>query len=98
MCIGRFSLVFFILIPGKKKKIIFSACTYSCIFLTSCRVSLPSQCRLPDPKTEGRRRLGQSISEEVARKACAHWGDAVDQCVFDVMATGDLEYAQEAAF
>ena len=57
----------------------------------------PTQCRLPGPKAESHRRLGQSIAEETARKACAHWGDAIEQCVYDVMATGDLEYAVAGA-
>ena len=58
----------------------------------------PTQCRLPEPKSESRRRLGQSIAEETARKACAGWGDAIDNCIFDVMATGDLELAEAGAY
>ena len=48
----------------------------------------------PPPATEGRR-LGESISDEAAEKACAHLtGDLFDNCVFDVQALADLEAAE----
>jgi len=60
----------------------------------------PAQCTMPSPEREGRRRrrLGETVAMETAEKACAHWGDQKDQCVFDVMAVGDLELAQAGAF
>ena len=67
------------------------------IFETIRQPQFPTQCRLPVAKAQSRR-LGESIAEETARKACASWGGAIEQCVYDVMATGDLEYAEAGAF
>lgn len=51
-------------------------------------------CKLPPPKTEKRRRLGASITEEAAAKACEHVG-AEDRefCIYDVLATNDFDMA-----
>lgn len=48
---------------------------------------------MPAPKDISSRRLGESIAESAAEKACAHWGDQKDQCVFDVLAMNDIEVA-----
>ena len=54
----------------------------------------PNVCQIPTPRaSSGRRRLGESMARSAAEKACAHWGDAMKLCVFDVMATGDLDVA-----
>ena len=54
----------------------------------------PMQCTIPTAATtEGRRRLGESIAREAAEKACEHWEDMKEQCVFDIMAAGDLDLA-----
>jgi hypothetical protein len=56
----------------------------------------PEVCTMPSAKSAAkiRRRLSESSHEELAaEKACAHWGEGKDDCVFDVMATGDLEIA-----
>lgn len=61
----------------------------------------PDACVLPDAvKKQGRRRLGEaSISKEAAEHACAHWEEETrNQCIHDVMATGDLELADAGAF
>lgn len=57
----------------------------------------PQLCSLPEP-AKASRRLGESIAREAADKACDHLGDGdvKDMCVFDVLATGDLEVAQAA--
>ena len=49
-----------------------------------------SRCQMPSLTTKQQRRLGESISEEAAQIACAHVEDSFEQCVYDVIATGDL--------
>jgi len=58
------------------------------------------QCLMPSAAKDARRRLGESISVEAATKACEKLGvrGAVDACVYDVIATGDLSVAQAGAF
>jgi hypothetical protein len=61
----------------------------------------PQKCTLPPPQTTSmlRRRLsGSSVDVLSAAKACAHWGHGMDACVFDVLATGDLEMAVVGAY
>lgn len=61
----------------------------------------PSQCIMPDSETQEirGRRLGESHAREAAEKACAHWdADIRDACIFDVIATGDLDAASAGAF
>ena len=57
----------------------------------------PTVCTLPSPKqtSQLRRRLAATSSDEqlAAEKACEHWGEGKDDCVFDVLATGDLGMA-----
>jgi len=55
------------------------------------------ECVLPTPATDSSRRLGESISEEAAEIACAK-STAFEQCIYDVIATGDLEAATAGAF
>lgn len=43
-------------------------------------------------------RLGETVAQSVAEAACAHAGDSIEQCVYDVMATGDLELAQGGVY
>jgi hypothetical protein len=47
-----------------------------------------------------RRRLTESssVDELAAERACEHWGEGMDDCVFDVLATGDLEMAMVGAY
>jgi hypothetical protein len=61
----------------------------------------PQVCTLPPPKLVSRlrRRLLESTIEELAaEKACAHWGEGKDDCIFDVLATGDLEMAMAGSY
>jgi hypothetical protein len=62
----------------------------------------PQVCTLPPPATESRglrRRLSESTVEELAaEKACAHWGEGKDDCIFDVLTTGDVEMAMAGAY
>jgi hypothetical protein len=62
----------------------------------------PMECTLPPPMeaSQLRRRLleSSSVDELVAEKACDHWGEGKDDCVFDVLTTGDLEMAVVGAY
>jgi parallel beta-helix repeat protein len=63
----------------------------------------PQKCTMPTPKTTDmlRRRLLEtsSVDELAAEKACEHWGEqGKDDCVFDVLRTGDLEMAKVGAY
>jgi hypothetical protein len=56
----------------------------------------PIVCTMPPPMQVSqlrRRLLESSVDELAAEKACEHWGDGKDDCVFDVLATSDLEMA-----
>jgi hypothetical protein len=59
-------------------------------------------CKLPPPTeaSQLRRRLleSSSVSQLAAEKACEHWGEGKDDCVFDVLTTGDLEMAVVGAY
>jgi cysteine-rich repeat protein len=64
----------------------------------------PDACTMPTPvqakASQRRRRLSESSSDAqvAAEKACAHWGEGKDDCVFDVLTTGDLEMAMVGAY
>jgi hypothetical protein len=62
----------------------------------------PNVCTMPTPvqASQLRRRLSESssVDELAAEKACAHWGEGKDDCVFDVLTTGDLEMALVGAY
>jgi hypothetical protein len=62
----------------------------------------PQACTIPPPAEESRglrRRLSESSIEELgAEKACAHWGEGKDDCIFDVLTTGDLEMATAGSY
>jgi hypothetical protein len=62
----------------------------------------PMECTKPTPMqtSQLRRRLSESspIAELAAEKACEHWGEGKDDCVFDVLTTGDLEMAVVGAY
>jgi hypothetical protein len=60
-------------------------------------------CTLPPPMktSQLRRRLSESsssVDQLAAEKACEHWGEGKDDCVFDVLTTGDLEMAVVGAY
>jgi hypothetical protein len=62
----------------------------------------PNVCTMPTPVQASRlrRRLAatSSVDELAAEKACEHWGEGKDDCVFDVLTTGDLEMAMVGAY
>ena len=59
----------------------------------------PQTCNLPSAKRESRRRLEEDgITVEMAEKACENWGEDKEGCIYDVMATGELDLAQAGAF
>lgn len=60
----------------------------------------PQQCEMPDLTKKTTRRLGEKIiTYEEAADACAHWpGDALEACIHDVMASGDLDFADAGGF
>jgi hypothetical protein len=62
----------------------------------------PMECTMPTPMeaSQLRRRLleASSVDELAAEEACAHWGEGMDDCVFDVLTTGDLEMAMVGAY
>jgi hypothetical protein len=61
----------------------------------------PMECTLPPPMQASqicRRLLESSVDELTAEKVCEHWGEGKDDCVFDVLTTGDLEMAMVGAY
>jgi hypothetical protein len=70
------------------------------LFRTVREPQYPAKCRFPTAAdataAKRQRRLGASkVSSEEANKACAHLeGKAKENCVFDVMAVGDLDIAR----
>jgi hypothetical protein len=61
----------------------------------------PMECTLPPSMQASqirRRLLESSVDELAAEKACVHWGEGKDDCVFDVLMTGDLEMAMVSAY
>jgi hypothetical protein len=67
------------------------------LFVTARLPQHPQVCTLPSPMEEIRglrRRLSESsIDELAAAEACADWGENKDDCIFDVLTTGDIEMA-----
>jgi hypothetical protein len=71
------------------------------LFQTLRLPQYPLECTLPPPVKASqlrRRLLESSVDELTAEKACAHWGEGKDDCIFDVLTTGDLEMAVEGAY
>ena len=59
------------------------------------------KCIMPSVSFSNQRRLGESIAEDAAEKACAHFADRMELfqiCIYDVLASGDLEMAMAGAF
>ncbi len=60
-----------------------------------------AEAGMPSPKATStlRRRLSESpVDQLTAEKACEHWGKGKDECVFDVLSTGDLEMATDGDY
>jgi hypothetical protein len=72
------------------------------LFQTTRLPQHPQKCIMPSAKATStlRRRLEESSMDQLAaaEKACAHWGKGMDDCVFDVLATGDLEMAEAGSY
>jgi len=60
----------------------------------------PATCRLPHPSASVNRRLADgAVSEEEAEEACEGWKPGYkDKCVYDVLATNDLDLAEGGAY
>lgn len=59
----------------------------------------PQSCDMPEETVvDDSRRLGSSLARSAAEEACAHREEDKEECIFDVMATGDIEMAQAGAF
>jgi len=59
------------------------------------------KCALPSPNGQSIKcRLGETVSSEAAETACSHVkeGHGHEQCVYAVIATGDIGAAQAGAF
>jgi hypothetical protein len=58
----------------------------------------PSKCNLPSSAKKESRGLGATIARAAAETACSHFaGNQFDNCVYDIMAVGDLEMAEAGA-
>lgn len=55
----------------------------------------PGMCVMPDASAEGRR-LGGAMAREEAEAACKNWTMNKEACIYDVMATGDVDMAANA--
>lgn len=55
----------------------------------------PTTCTPPAKMMKGR--LGMSHMEKEAEKACAHWKEDKEDCIFDVIATRDVMVAAEGS-
>jgi hypothetical protein len=59
------------------------------------------ECTLPSSlqTSQLRRRPWESSGLELAtEQACEHWGEGKDDCMFDVLATSDLDMAIQGAY
>lgn len=73
--------------------------TGSSLFEHSRAPQYPSKCIMPSAAAVEDRRLGATIAEDAASEACSHLsGGDKDMCVFDGMATRDLDVAQAGAY
>lgn len=63
------------------------------IFKESRYPQFPNQCSAPAEKPASR--LGGSLVTKEAEEACAHWLYDKEDCIFDVIATGDIFTAEE---
>lgn len=62
-------------------------------------VEFPSKCSMPDPSATARRLAESGVEKDAAAEACKNLtGFEFDNCVYDVMAMGDLEMAGAGAF
>lgn len=63
------------------------------LFMTSREPQYPKQCLEPKKFLNGR--LGLSHMQKSAEQACKAWGQDIDECIFDVIATRDMAAAED---
>jgi hypothetical protein len=69
------------------------------LFQTIRAPQFPVACNMPDASAAQSRRLrGSGVSQFEAEEACAHWGSDIEECVFDVLASSDLDMADVGTF
>jgi hypothetical protein len=70
------------------------------LFQTIRHPQYPVECTMPDPTTLAKSRMLRASKVTIfeAEEACANSGPDMDTCIFDVMATGDLDMADAGAF
>lgn len=61
------------------------------LFVEAPEQQFPTQCLAPQKKDA--RKLTHGISLAQANAACEHLSEDIDSCVYDIMATGDIELA-----
>jgi len=67
------------------------------LFQESRFPQFPTTCTPPD-KMPKENRLGAARLKKEAEEACAHWKEDKEDCIFDVMATRDVQVALEGQF
>ena len=69
------------------------------LFQAPGTIQYPEACQLPDENLLEQRRLEEhALSTEIAEEACQTWGvENLEACVYDVIATGDLDFAAAAS-
>ena len=70
------------------------------LFETIREPQYPVKCKMPLLQPQESRRLKGSLSNEAATDACGHLADrgTRSRCIFDVLATQDLEVAEGGTF
>jgi hypothetical protein len=63
------------------------------LFQDARKPQFPEACIPPQQMVSGR--IGSKLMREEAEKACAHWEEDKEDCVFDVVATRDILVAKE---
>lgn len=64
------------------------------IFLEDRAPQYPAYCWMPEQQLH-LRGGGNKALRAAAEQKCSAWGDDKDDCIFDVMATGDISVAQD---
>ena len=70
------------------------------LFMNNRYPQYPVQCIMPEPARDKRRRLGETLAEEAAEKACSVVQDETlkQMCVSDVLATGEPGLANAGVY
>ena len=68
-------------------------------FRTARAPQYPEGGKLPKTLTKSARFLAETVAEEAAEEACAHYrGNALKMCIQDVLASGDIQMANAGAY